>query len=424
MAYASQGLGGVIGHTVNMGQLDAYTVAVTYGILPNTQAGLDAFNAAHTAVTRGGRHALLLANPKLAALLASWMGTVEASELGWDDNTLTANMLLVNNNIANSDEVLGMWTDVWGSDPPGTYGADPTSPGARYVAAVNQFVGVFFNMAGAVADYGSQPNPGVQASMQWNAALARGATRLPTGNAQGYLDVPTEFITAGPTTLPDGEVYAVVNDPRRAAAGESPTDVVVWGHGPTWKPLKISFPSPDPASVDRFNMQQTPQNVQGRNPWVITANNDLVQLPDPGTGSWYVAGVMGEADTTLPPVGWTGNYVLPSRVVASLQVGGQAPGVPIPVSAPVSPNMTPYTPPVVPSVFRYTGPPINEVGFQPTPNIDPVTGTDLQPIIPAMEVHDVTSGQVVAAPVPPALSPLLLLGGIGALLYFGSKRGH
>jgi hypothetical protein len=224
-------------------------------------------------------------------------------------NDVTSNLLLVNNQVANSSEVDGIWTDIWGTDPLGTYGLDPNSPGARYTAAVNKYIGYF--VAGPNTTFGLSPaqKAVVVAQQAWNAALKGPVWTAPpewwtayfgSQGSRAAVQIPLPYIFFGPTSTPDGTVYLAWNDPRDGK------DYVYRWPGPTFKPSHISFPSANPYAVTRFNMAQQPQNIQGINPWVLDSNNDMYQLPDPGTGAY------------------SGTSSLPARVQA-LFLGGTVP---------------------------------------------------------------------------------------------------
>lgn len=155
---------------------------------------------------------------------------------------------------------------------------------------------------------------------QWNAAIKAGQfLTTPSG-----FQLPTFAITQGPTTLPDGTVYVQFRD----TGGNLQ---VIWYNGPTYKPRTTS-PS---------------------NPVIKTANDDLIQVQDKGTGDWYRCMVVyGDPVACQPPDNFPGPYTLPADIADSLsnQAGQRGAYQPTPVStagpdtipagATISPNGT------------------------------------------------------------------------------------
>jgi hypothetical protein len=402
----TESLGATPTATTYLATPDPFNIAVNQGLEPNTTAGLADYQNAHAAVTTGGRKQLLESRPELAALIACSM--VNAIAAGRSINDIMADLLLVNDNVANSNEVVGIWTDIWGKDSPGSYGADPTSPGARYVAAVNKYIGFF--VAGPGTSFGRSPaqNAAVVGQQAWNAALKGPVWTAPPEwwafefGGQGSRpdnQIPLSDVFYGPTTQSDGMVVIAWNDPRDGK------DYVYRWPGPTFRPAHISFPSANPAAVNRFNVGQQPQNIQNKNPWVLDSNNDLVQLPDPGTGDW------------------SGITSLPARVQALFLSQGTPTLVdPLTLTPIAPPPMSTYAAPAPPPLVQVTQAAVTPVLLAPAAS----SGGDLltQPVgepVAAM-VHPVDV--VAAASVAPASNtmPLILLAVLGVVAFASRSR--
>ena len=237
----------------------------------------------------------------------------------------------------------------------------------------------------------------------WAAALAAGFITVPDTGQQ----IPESLILDGPTTLPDGTVYVEYHDIVAEAYGENPRPIV-WWNGPTYKPRTTS---PD-------------------NPIVKTANNDLMQLQDRGTGDWYrCMYVYGSDQECRPPLDWTGGYALPDAVGQSLgnqagAVGAYQPPPPAPIQAPPPTAYQPPPPPVGPQLVDTTpvvtqdenGNLIPATVVSPSPA--PTPATDV--IVSRLPVSDSTA---VAPAAGGGVSTLLLVGvAVAATLILGKRR--
>lgn len=170
-----------------------------------------------------------------------------------------------------------------------------------FPAAVNQF-----NAAAADVDGPRATADSIALGFAQQNALAAGkiivgATGVPVASA---------LVSEGPTTLPDGNVYCVVENVTLLPGERT---CFLW-QGANWKPEKVSNPSANPLAVTSQNYESQPENISGRNPWrLIHSIGDLVQEPDRGTGSWYLCGALGVADLDgsslcYPPAGWGSHF--------------------------------------------------------------------------------------------------------------------
>lgn len=225
------------------------------------------------------------------------------------------------------------------------------------------------------------------AAQQWNTALAAGAFTVPAGPAAGF-KVPTSLITAGPVTLPDGIVYLAYHDPRPGGSGQF-DPAVIWWNGPTYKPATFS------------------------GPMVKTANNQLVQLKDRGTGDWYRCMIVyGDDQTCRPPLSYTGAYTLPPEIARTLsnQGGQSATGIPPVVPATSAPTTAPGTmrAPATPPPVLYQAPtPQAPSLYQAPPVMTAVPGTTAPSTTPPPMYTPVTTVPAPSTPQPAPLPPSL-----------------
>ena len=384
-----------------------FTEAVALHAEPDSTTGYSDFMAAHDSFPGGGRKTVTLANPELAAVIAS--GMAASGYPGASVAQLVGMMTTVNGPLADGDQVQGIWPDL------------PAAIAARYVAAVQAAVPVF--LAQVAAHAAAAPAIAQQVSTQqaWAAALARGTTRVPSLNDQGYLDVPTEAIVEGPTTLPDGEVYTIIHGaPGMTQAPDGLA--VLWARGPSYQPAQVLNVSIRPGSC-------------------------IPQVP--GTGDWYTfAALTGDTGPCSGvPTGWHQGFGLVSaRALASLQAtsspldlpAAQPGNVPLPASLAAAYQQQ-YAPPTAVPVDE-NGNPINAATSAPAVVVTPgpvVLTQDEQGNIIAGAVADaaavappvVVSDQL-AASVPAAagtifgVSPVVALGLGGLAVWFLSGKGR
>lgn len=154
-------------------------------------------------------------------------------------------------------------------------------------------------------------NAWTKAQQDFQAAAARGTIGVGNG-----LDWPTEYVMER-TTLPDGKMYAVIYDPRNT---DIPDGISVrWWEGPTFKPLTTN-----------------PANGH------VKINNSVFEIPDAGTGPWYVSSWAGVY--CVPPVGWVNDHgalispraknslMLPSTGQQVVLIPNLPPASPVPTS--------------------------------------------------------------------------------------------
>lgn len=281
---------------------DPFAIAVATGILPNTTAGraqFDAMNGTYGGNQFGGNLAnAIVSQPALAALLVVWQA------INGNDNSMPGahvdwtTLLSIITNYAARSAVFSN-----GLELPASVSMTAAAP---YLDAVEQLFPIVLedfaqNDAGAGGRY-------AEAALlaQYQAALAAGATTLGP-----YGAVPTSLVAQGPVQLPDGNVYAVVND----ISGDPSLSYVSW-----WKNASRYVPG---VGVGHYA--------------------DECGIA-PGTGDWYMLGSIG-ATCPAPPAGWVsdGFALVSTRARQSLMLSSENTLAPVGTDT----ALIPYTGPVV-----------------------------------------------------------------------------
>ena len=319
-----------------------------------------------TFTANGGGSVAANQSPALAALWLAWQDV----------------------NVSDQSRSLGDF----GSDGPllaTAYGVTDANQ-ATFISAFSKYAAEFASARDAwVANYPATMAY-VSGQQKFQAAFARG-TVFAGPTVQAW---PAEYVQEGPVTLPDGNVYLVVYDPRNTDVPDGIS--VLWWKGPLYRP-----------EVDN------PANG------TVKINATLFPIPDAGTGSWYIASWAGEY--CVPPVGWVpdSGALMSSRAKNSLQLPSSSQQIRVMSGPTASPSN-----PLPPGTVTLPPAPIQPVppGGNLPPVANPTAGTS-QPLGGAIAPSAVQQPVSSTPPTAPGFGVIGAVVVAGVVVYLLTREG-